>query len=184
MMPYSDEGPIGEIEAAAEEPQDIATLQQALAEAEERAAKYLANWQRAEADLANYKRHSDQEKQEIGRYANTTLMLNILPVLDDMERAFAVLPPRTAKRGWVDGVRLVERKLLNSLEALGLSRIEALGKPFDPNLHEAVWQDAGAEGTVVAEVQKGYKLHARVIRPSRVVVGNGETADTEGLEAT
>ncbi len=184
MMLHSDEEPIGEIEAAAEELQDVVTLKQALAEAEGRVEKYLANWQRAEADLANYKRHSDQEKQEIGRYANITLMLSILPVLDDMERAFAALPPRTARQGWVDGVRLVERKLLNSLEALGLSRIEALGKPFDPNLHEAVRQDAGAEGTVVAEVQKGYKLHDRVIRPAKVVVGNGETADTEGLEAT
>lgn len=184
MIQQGEEGQTGEVEPMVPEPEDVETLKQVLAEEKGKAERHLANWQRAEADLANYKRHSDQEKQEIGRYANITLMLSILPVLDDMERAFAALPPRTARQGWVDGVRLVERKLLNSLEALGLSRIEALGKPFDPNLHEAVRQDAGAEGTVVAEVQKGYKLHDRVIRPAKVVVGNGETADTEGLEAT
>jgi molecular chaperone GrpE len=75
---------------------------------------------------------------------------------------------------WVEGIKLVERKLWANLEAQGLSPIKALGEPFDPNLHEAVRQDKGKEGIVIEEVQKGYKLNDRVIRPTMVVVGNGE----------
>jgi len=109
-------------------------------------------------------------------------MLNLLPILDDLERAFASIPERLAKLGWVDGVRLIERKLQANLEAQGLSPIKALGEPFDPHLHEAVRQDKGSEGMVVEEVQRGYKFRDRVIRPSKVVVGNGEeeTETTEG----
>ena len=101
-------------------------------------------------------------------------MLNLLPILDDLERAFTSIPPRLAKLSWVDGIRLIERKLRAILEAQGLSPIKALGEPFDPTLHEAVRQDKGKEGIVVEELQKGYKFHDRVIRPSKVVVGNGE----------
>ena len=77
---------------------------------------------------------------------------------------------------WVDGIRLIEQKLRAGLEAQGLSQLKALGEPFDPNFHEAVMQSKGKEGVVVEELQKGYKLHDRVIRPTRVVVGNGEEA--------
>jgi molecular chaperone GrpE len=79
----------------------------------------------------------------------------------------------------VEGIRLIERKFRTSLEAQGLSQIEALGKPFDPNLHEAVRQGKGKDGIVVEEAQKGYRLHDRVIRPAKVVVGNGEEEETK-----
>ena len=165
------------IETEAEVGEDIGTLKQALAEEKEKAESYLANWQRAQADFVNYKRRSEQEKEEIGRFANSALMLNLLLVLDDLERAFASMPSELAELNWVDGVRLIERKLRASLEVQGLSSIEALSEPFDPHLHEAVRQDKGKEGIVIEEVQKGYKLHDRVIRPSRVVVGNGEVEE-------
>ena len=74
----------------------------------------------------------------------------------------------------MDGIKLIERKLRATLEAQGLSEIKALGEPFDPHFHEAVMQDKGKEGAVVEEVQKGYKFNDRVIRPTKVVVGNGE----------
>jgi molecular chaperone GrpE len=101
-------------------------------------------------------------------------MLNLLPILDDLERAFTSIPPHLAKLSWVDGIRLIERKLKASLEALGLSPIKAVGEPFDPKLHEAAMHGKGKEGIVIEELQKGYKLHDRVIRPAIVVVGNGE----------
>ena len=107
MIPYRDEESADEAEPTTAEPEDIEALKQALTEEKEKAEKYLASWQRAEADLVNYKRHSEQEKQELGRFANTSLMLNILPVLDDLERAFDALPPRTAKQDWVAGLKLV-----------------------------------------------------------------------------
>jgi molecular chaperone GrpE len=154
--------------------EDLATLKEALAEANARAEANLAGWQRAQADFINYKRRSEQEKAETIQFANSVIMLSLLPILDDFERAFIAIPPSLHKMSWVDGIKLVERKLWANLEAQGLATIKALGEPFDPNLHEAVRQDRGKEGIVIEELQKGYKLHDRVIRPTMVVVGNGE----------
>jgi len=170
----NDERLISEAESQVAEIEDVPTLKQALAEAKEKAEANLANWQRAQADFINYKRRMEQEKGEIGNFANSMLVLDLLPVLDDLERAFASIPSRLAKLNWVEGIRLIERKLRASLEAQGLSQIKALGEPFDPNFHEAVRQGKGKEGIVVEELQKGYKFRDRVIRPSKVVVGNGE----------
>jgi len=154
--------------------EDIEVLKQTLAEEKEKAEGYLANWQRAQADFINYKRRSEQEREEISQFANATLMFSLLPILDDLERAFTAIPPHLARLSWVDGIRLIERKLRANLEAQGLSQIKALGEPFDPNLHEAAMHGKGKEGIVIDELQKGYKLHDRVIRPAMVVVGDGE----------
>lgn len=153
---------------------DVETLKKLLSETQAKAEANLAGWQRAQADFINYKRRSEQEREGLAQFANSVLMLSLLPILDDFERAFVSMPPRLAKMSWVDGIKLIERKLWASLEAQGLSPIKALGEPFDPNLHEAVRQDKGKEGIVIEEVQKGYKLNDRVIRPTMVVVGNGE----------
>ena len=170
----TNEGLTSKVEQEEAEVEDIEALKQALAEEKEKAEGYLANWQRAQADFINYKRRSEQEKEEIGKFANAMLMLNLLPVLDDLERAFTSIPPHLARLTWVDGIRLIERKLQASLEAQGLSPIKALGEPFDPKLHEAAMHAKGKEGIVIEELQKGYKLQDRVIRPAVVVVGNGE----------
>ena len=182
MIPQApDEGLNNENKAGTEaaELEDVRELKKALAEEKEKAEGYLANWQRAQADFINYKRHSEQEKEEAGNFAKSVLTLSLLPVLDDLERAFASIPPRLAKLDWVNGVRLIERKLRAILEAQGLSPIPAVGEPFDPHLHEAVRQDKGKDGMVTEEVQKGYKFLDRVIRPSRVVVGNGEEEEED-----
>ncbi|MEA2086267.1 MAG: nucleotide exchange factor GrpE, partial [Chloroflexota bacterium] len=148
----------------------------------EKVENYLANWQRAQADFINYKRRVEQEKEEISKFANSILMLNLLPILDDLERAFVSIPPRLAELSWVDGIRLIERKLGAILEAQGLSPIKALGESFDPKLHEAAIHGKGKEGTVIEELQRGYRLHDRVIRPAMVVVGNGEEEEEEKKE--
>jgi len=168
------EEPTNEVEPGVAEVEDIEALKQALAEAKKKAEANLANWQRAQADFINYKRRSEQEMAEVGKFANTTLMLSLLPILDDLERAFASIPPRLAELDWVDGIRLIERKLRTSLEAQGLCQIKALGEPFDPRFHEAAIYAKGKDGIVIEELQKGYMLHDRVIRPTMVVVGNGE----------
>ena len=174
MAQEPEEGQTNEIEPEVFEAEDIETLKQALAEEKAKAEANLANWQRSQADFINYKRRSEQEKEEIGKFANSILMLSLLPILDDLERAFDSIPPHLAQLTWVDGIRLIERKLQSSLEAQGLSPIKAIGEPFDPNLHEATMYRKGEEGMVIEELQKGYKLHDRVIRPAMVVVGNGE----------
>ena len=159
--------------------EDMESLKQALVEAQAKAKDNLAGWQRTQADFINYKRRNEQEKEEIGDFARAALALNLLPVLDDFERALASIPPRLKNTAWADGIRLIERKLRSTLETQGLSRIEARGEPFDPNLHEAVMQAKGKEGVVLEEVEKGYKFHDRVIRPAKVAVGNGEEDNKE-----
>jgi len=164
------------------EKDDIETLKQTLAEEKQKAESYLANWQRAQADFLNYRRRSEQEKEEIGKFANSVLMFSLLPILDDLERALTSIPSNLAKLSWVDGIRLIERKLQASLEAQGLSPIKAVGEPFDPKFHEAAMHGKGKEGIVIAELQKGYKLHDRVIRPTMVVVGEGEAEEKKEIE--
>lgn len=156
-----------------EQPEGVESLQKALAEEKEKAEKYLANWQRAQADFLNFKRRNEQERAEVVNYANSTLILNILPVVDDLERALRGVPDELAESPWVDGIRHIYRKLKGVLESHGVSAIEAEGKDFDPNFHEAVMTVEGEEGKVIEELQKGYKLRSRVIRPTKVKVGKG-----------
>jgi len=181
MMPQdSEEALNSEAEPETIDIEDAEGIKKALAEAEKKTEEYLANWQRAQADFINYKRRNEQERQDFSRFANAELMLSLLPALDDLERALNSVPPaKSAKHSWLEGIRLVERKFKSSLEAQGLTPIKALGEPFDPNFHEAVRQDKGKEGIVIEEFQKGYMLGDRVLRPAKVVVGNGEEEEKE-----
>lgn len=160
-------------EAGVSETQEesIEALKTELAEERAKSAQYLANWQRAQADFINYKRRAEQEKQDAAKFSNAMLILNLLPILDDLERALGSVSTKLAGFTWVDGIHLIYRKLQKTLEMHGLTEIRALGEGFDPNLHEAVMYDEGEEGKVVEELQKGYKLHDRVIRPTMVKVG-------------
>lgn len=147
----------------------------ALAE-QARADDYYGKWQRAAADIANMRRRHEQERQEYMRQANAALIAELLPVLDSFDRALAATPPELREQTWVDGVTLVERQLRVVLERAGLSAIEAEGKPFDPNEHEAIMHEASEqpEGTVTGEFQRGYRLYDRVLRPSMVKVAKSE----------
>jgi molecular chaperone GrpE len=153
----------------------IGELEKELADARERADRYHANWQRSAADFQNWKRRTDQEKTELTRVAEGALTLELLRVLDDFERAFAALPAELRALTWIEGVYLIGQKLYALLQARGLSPIEAEGQEFDPFLHEAVLREEGAEGSdrlvVVQELQRGYRFHERVIRPTMVKVG-------------
>ena len=162
------------VEEEIEQAEDIETLQQALAEEKEKSERYLANWQRCQADLDNYKKRSEQEKREIIEFANSTLASTLLPIMDDLERAFASVPAGLDESSWTEGIRLIYNKLKTTLEAQGLAEIKARGEPFDPRLHEAIMQQEGEEGMVITETQKGYKFKEKVIRPSLVIVGKGK----------
>ncbi len=162
------------VEAGIEQAEDIETLQQALAEEKEKAEKYLANWQRSQADFDNYKKRSEQEIGEVIEFAISALISNLLPVMDDLERAFASVPAELDESNWTEGIKLIYNKFKATLEAQGLTEIKTGGEPFDPRLHEAVMQQEGEEGMVIEETQKGYKFKGKVIRPSLVIVGKGE----------
>jgi len=128
----SEESLNSEAKPEVAEAEDIESLKQELAEEKGKAEGYLANWQRAQADFINYKRRSEQEKEEISKFANAALMLSLLPVLDDMGRAFTSIPPHLAEITWVDGIRLIERKLQASLEAQGLTPKKRWGSRLTP----------------------------------------------------
>jgi len=167
------EGPAGLEKARTK---DLESLKQELCAEKEKAEAYLASWQRTQADFINYKRRTEQQGREVGQVACSNLVLRLLPVLDDLERALESVPEELDGQNWLDGIKLVERKLRATMEARGLSEIEALGKTFDPNLHEAMMCCAGENGVVVREIQKGYKFYDKVIRPAGVAVGDGEEA--------
>ena len=160
--------------------EDIESLKEALMQARQEAEKNLENWQRTQADFINYKRRSQQEREEVGQYTSSVLLCNLLPVLDDLERALGSIPRDLAKAPWVEGIRLIEHKFHDILKSQGVTPIKAKGKPFDPNLHEAAMRSEGREGIVVKELLKGYKLRDRVIRPTRVAVGSNDVVDEAG----
>ncbi len=175
-----EEAQTGEAQTAATE--DI-PIEERLTKAEEDTKRYLDNWRRAEADLQNFKRRSEQERAESARYAGASLMINLLPIVDDFERAFQSLDAHIAGMTWFDGVHLIYRKLIALLESAGVQPIKAEGETFDPQFHEAVAHVEGEENKVISEVQRGYLLHDRVLRPAMVVVGkggDGEETEEEG----
>ena len=152
----------------------IEEAQKQLEEARSRAAGFLANWQRAEADFINYKKRAEQEKGDTAQRTLAALVLELLPVLDDLERGFLSLPPELSGLTWIEGIQLIYRKLRAILERQGLTEIKTRGQPFEPSLHEAVRYADGEGGIVLAELQKGYRLSERVLRPALVVVGKGK----------
>lgn len=169
-------------EEALSEELDVESLKRALAEEKSKAEDYLAGWQRTQADFQNYRRRVEDEKGEMVKFANSLLILNLLPVLDDLERALDNVSEKLAGLTWVDGIRLIQRKLQAILEGHGVTEIKALGQPFDPNLHQAVLYGDGEEGMVIEELQKGYMLHDRVLRPTMVKVGKSSEEKEEVAE--
>jgi molecular chaperone GrpE len=156
---------------------EIQDLQAQLGEERNRAEDYLTQWQRAAADFQNFKRRTEQEREETARLANLALVFNILPAVDDLDRALDTVDASIEASSWVEGIRQIQRKLKGALEASGVSEIRAEGEEFDPNIHEAISQAPGEHNRVVVEVRRGYRLGNRVVRPAMVVVGNGDQPD-------
>jgi len=163
--------------------ENIESLKEALAQEKEKAERYLANWQRTEADFRNYKTREEQEKKELIHWANSMLVCDILPVLDAFDRAFEGAAPEGKGLSWLTGFRQIQKMLLDVLSKHGLAEMKCVGEIFDPSLHEAVAQHEGAEGEVLDEVRKGYKLKDKLLRASQVVVGKGgESSATESTK--
>ncbi len=177
------------LEEGAEE-EMLKDLQAALDEARAEAEDYLNQLLRARADYANYKRRMEQERKELLRYGSAGLMTRLLPVLDDFERAFQTIPEGLIRLTWSEGVALIHRKLQMLLENEGLEHIEVAGQKFDPAVHEAISYEEREDmedGDIIAEVQKGYRLGERVLRPALVRVAKHvqepeEDAGEEGSE--
>lgn len=148
-------------------------LRTQLLTAEQEASDNRAGWQRTAADFANFKRRTEQDREQTLGLANEALLSKLLAIVDDFDRAIANMPPELRGVGWVDGIVAIDRKLRLLLDSEGLTPIEAVGLPFDPRQHEAVLQEEttkAVEGTVTAELQRGYRLRDRVLRPAMVAV--------------
>jgi molecular chaperone GrpE len=172
----------GENESVLSAGDDAGGLKKQLEEAKSRVEANLAGWQRSQADFINYKRRCEQEMSDMAQFASASVILSLLPVLDDFERAFAAsaIGKDDVDAAWVEGMKLIEKKLKATLEMQGVSIIKTKNEPFDPRVHEAVREGKGKEGFVVQEIQKGYKMHDKVLRPAKVMVGTGEgLSDTE-----
>lgn len=164
-------------------PDNTEQLKALLQEEREKAQSYMASWQRAAADYQNFKRRVEDERVETSRLANAALIMNLLPLADDMERALQNVDTHLAGLTWVDGIRLIHRKFQALLDMAGVAEIDADGQVFDPAVHEAVAQVTGEENRVLSVVQKGYRLGDRVIRPAMVVVGQGGGTQAQGDES-
>jgi molecular chaperone GrpE len=165
---------------------DAQAWQKEIEQQKERAEHSLDQWKRAEADLQNYRKRSEKERMELAKFGAASVMHSLLPVLDDLERALQTCPDPCYRLTWTEGVALIERKLRILLEQHGLKEIDALGKPFDPATHEALLEEETAaypEGHVTAVLQKGYKLHDRVLRPAVVKVAKQQAAPAASAEA-
>jgi molecular chaperone GrpE len=126
-----------------------------------------------QAEFENFKKLKSKERQETLRFGNETLLKELLPVIDNLERAIEHAGKTEEARNIAEGVALTLNGFLRVLEKFSVTRVEALGKKFDPNLHEAVYQeesDTVEPGTVVGEFQKGYAMEGRLLRPSMVAV--------------
>jgi molecular chaperone GrpE len=160
------------------QPQTVESLARALAEAEAKAKENLDGWQRERASFANYRRRSEQERAGLASEGCADAICRLLPVLDDLERACESVPAQLRGETWVQGVCMVLRKFEQAIESLGVQPIEAEGQRFDPAIHEAITHeesDEHAEGEVVGEVARGFRLGDRVLRCSRVRVARGRT---------
>jgi len=140
---------------------------------------------RTAADFDNFRKREEKERQNIVCYANEKLVGDLLPILDNLERALAADTDGTTVEGILEGVHLVRKQLHSVLEACGLEPVEALGAPFDPMIHEAVGvlpSETQEEGTVVSELQKGYRLKGKVLRHSVVHVAGRRSGNAPGGE--
>jgi molecular chaperone GrpE len=152
---------------------ELEELKLELEEAQAQAAEYLDGWQRAQAEFSNYKKRQEAERAQMWARATTDVLRKILPVVDDFERALATMPDDLKQLTWGEGVFLIKAKLDAILDSEGVKPIETEGQTFDPVYHEAVTYEEAAgyeEGQIIGEVQRGYILDERVLRPALVRV--------------
>lgn len=147
-----------------------------LEEARSAAAEHLTSLQRTAADFANFKRRTAEDRERELGLASESLLRKILGLADDFDRALDAMPAELKGAGWIEGIVLVDRKLRSLLESEGVTPIESVGRPFDPREHEAIASVPGTgkpDGEVVAEMQRGYRVRDRVLRPAMVAVASG-----------
>ncbi len=164
-----EQGPIEDDDQVEDSP----SLEEQLAEALREKDQFRSMALRAQADLDNYRKRASEEREEARRSANTAILLRVLSVMDDFERAMALVPDDAVAPGWLEGLQLVHKGMSTLLESEGVSRIEAAGSTFDPHESEAIlYQESTSapDGEVISVIREGYRQRDRVLRPAQVIV--------------
>ncbi|MGD8244437.1 MAG: nucleotide exchange factor GrpE [Anaerolineae bacterium] len=177
-QPAGEEGEVVEEPGAPEEGEteeldEVEQFRSELQEAKSEAEEYLDGWRRTQAEFSNYKKRQRAEEGKVRELANAQLLRKLLPVMDDFERAIITVPDGILKLSWIQGLLMVKRELEVVLESEGVTPIETGGEQFDPHYHEAVTHEevpGYEEGQIIGEVQPGYVLGDRVLRPALVRV--------------
>lgn len=161
-------------EALTTEQPEIAALATIITELEAQATKNIEGWRRTQASFENYRKRTEAEKLRWRAIANAALLLRLLPLIDDFDRAFANIPTEIEGNQWLDGIQLIKKKLHNLLEIEQVKPLEVEpGQEFDPHYHEAIHAqifEGFAEDQIISVVQRGYLQDGRVLRPAKVVV--------------
>jgi len=157
-------------------PKNAATtedLQARLEQAEAQRDEYLALSRQIQADFENYQKRNHREREQERRYWNGPLVLDLLPVIDNLNRATEAAKQVNETGPLVQGVAMVQSQIIDVLRRYGITPIDALGKPFDPNVHQAVMQQPRADvppNAVVSVLEQGFMIADRVLRPAAVIV--------------
>jgi len=151
---------------------EVTELEAQLIEAKKEAEENLAGWQRAKADFLNYKKDQEGRLDNLRKFANEDIIVSLLPTIDSFELATKHMPVELEDSDWVKGIICIKGMFENFLRDAGVFPIKAVGEKFDPNLFEAVGEIESdkPEDTVIEEVQKGYKMGDKVIRPAKVKI--------------
>lgn len=155
-------------------------LKKELEEANQKIEELTLAAKRALADLINYKRRTAEEISGLAIFANLELIKAIFPIIDNFQRAFSQIPAELKETEWVKGIYAIEKQFTETLENLGLHEIPSpVGQKFDPNRHEILLQGPGEKDLVLEELLKGYLFKDKVIRPTKVKVGDGTGENPE-----
>jgi molecular chaperone GrpE len=179
------EEPVASAVEAASSPAPASERDSELERLQKEASEMRELAQRKQAELENYRKRMERERLDLARYAGADVVKEVLPVLDNLERAQSYAAGSSEEQ-LRDGVAIVHRQLQEILKGLGLTEVESQGKPFDPNFHEAVSQNETEEhpdGTVLSVFQKGYLFKDRLLRPAMVSVARAPSGGGEEAEA-
>ena len=152
---------------------NIEDLKKKLEECQRLKEEYLAGWQRARAELLNYKKEEMERIGEILKYADVGLISKILPILDNFEIAEKKLPENLKQDENIKGILQIKNQILDFLKNQRVEEIKSLGEKFDPNFHEVMEEVEAKDktpGTIIEEIQKGYKINGRLLRPAKVKI--------------
>jgi len=148
-------------------------IEKLLEESEAKKNEYFAGWQREKADFINYKQKELTRLQELLISVKEGFALELLPVIDNFSLAEKTIPEAEKGNNSIKGLILIKKQLEGVLKSLEIEEIDTLNQKFDPNLHEAIEEIEGEEGMIIEEIEKGYKIKDKIIRPAKVKIGKG-----------